>query len=703
LKVFWMKMNNYRQYRGENLIEFSVSENKPITIIQGTTGAGKTTVLNAMYWCLYGEEPSYHETTDGVAPICNRAAMSESKATVEMSVELAFGEDEPKYYFKRKLMVWNLDKVQPSREVVREVLPVAKSERETTIYLNENLRGTVNFDAWTKERRGDAFTEAPDYLVDNILPHELAFVFFFNGEELKEFFQKKNKFGQALEDISQITLVKRAIDQLDAVETDLRRQASKGSVNTEALSLELDQIERTLTEKRTNTQHLEGELGDLNKRLSQIDTELKALNIDRVTHLVESRNDAVRRGSELAKDYQVFCDERNKQLLETAPAVYLGKQISFTLSKISEFDQRGKLPPPIRTVFLKDLLDKGTCICGRSIAEHEAHDARQHIQKLLDEEASDEAVSFKALDGRFKLEAILNSSREGITSLIGLGEKIADKEAAMIQAEEKAKSVGKELAQYESPGASAEDLTEKVRSLQSVRSDVEKAKNDVLSELGGDKRDIERLENSLKDQKRSLDKEVAKSAKNAVLKERWEFAKRSLETLSKIRDDMVSEVRREIQAAADSHFRELVWKTTNLERKAGEQSLIDPGKLQQVRIGDDNEISVITKDGENWIMSLSQGETQTLAYSFISALKEGAKVIFPMVVDTPLGIIDEGPPRELFAELLPDFVKDTQLVFLMTSAEYSPAVKKILAGQVGRTYKLEYRTEEGATKVKELA
>ena len=167
------------------------------------------------------------------------------------------------------------------------------------------------------------------------------------------------------------------------------------------------------------------------------------MNIDRVTHLVESRNDAVRRGSELAKDYQVLCDERNKLLLETAPPVYLGKQVAITLSKISEFDQRGKLPPPIRTVFLRDLLEKGSCICGRSIAEHDASDARKHIQKLLEEETSDEAVSFKALDGRFKLEAILDASREGITSLVALGEKIADKEAAMIQADEKAISVSK--------------------------------------------------------------------------------------------------------------------------------------------------------------------------------------------------------------------------------------------------------------------
>lgn len=704
MKIFWMKMVNYRQYRGENLIEFSTSEDKPITVIQGTTGAGKTTILNAMYWCLYGEEPSYHESEEGVAPICNRRAMAESKATIEMSVEVAFGETEPKYFFKRKLMVWNLDKVQPSKEVQRETVPVPKSERLTTIYLNSNIKGTVAFDAWIKGRRGDEYTEAPDYQVDNILPHELAFVFFFNGEELKEFFQKKNKIGQALEDISQITLVKRAIDQLEAVDTDLRRIASKGSANTEILERSLEATQKALDEKKQHKGYLEAEIAEFDKRLEGIDTELKALNIEHVSHLVETRNDAVRRGAELAKEYRVHCESRDRLLLDAAPPVFLRKQIVFTLSKIGEFDQRGKLPPPVRTVFLKDLLDKGVCICGRSIAEHgDAEEARRRIQKLLEEETSDEAVSFKALDGRYKLQGIVGSSTDSLARLADVGERIAETEAAMIQAEEKAKSVGKELAQYESPGMSAEDMAEKVRSLQSNRSQIEKDKSGAVSDLGGDIRDIGRLENEVKETKKALEKEVNKDAKNNVVRDRWELTKKSLEMLKIIRDDMVAEVRREIQTAADSHFRNLVWKTTNIEKRAGEQSPIDPRKLQQVRIGDDNEIGVITKDGENWIMSLSQGETQTLSYSFISALKEGAKVIFPMVVDTPLGIIDEGPPRELFAELLPDFVKDTQLIFLMTSAEYTPNVRRILSSKVGQVYRLTFRAENGDTKVEKIA
>ncbi len=703
MKLFWIRLTNYRQFRGENSVEFSTSSHKPITIIEGTTGAGKTTILNAMYWCLYGEEPSFHESPQGVAPICNRTALAESKAIAEMSVELAFGETEPRYFFKRRLTVWNVDKVQPSHEVVRLSVPVAKSERLTVIYLNKNLEGTVTFDAWTKGRGGDVFTEAPDYQVDNILPRDLAFVFFFNGEELKEFFERKN-LQQALEDISQIALVKRAINQLTAVGTDIRRAASKGSVNTEVLSQRLDTIASALEEKRKHRQILEGEISQVDKQLEEVDAQLKSLNIERVTYLVESRNEAIRRGAELAKDFQVQCDTRDKLLLETAPPVYLHSQIESTLAKIGEFDQRGKLPPPIRTVFLKDLLERGVCICARSIDEQgpESSEARQHIRRLLEEESSDEAISFKALDGRFKLGGILSSLGTNLTRLTEIGEKVADTEAALIQAEEKAKSIDKELKQYESPTKSAEDLTEQVRSLQSNRVAIEKARAQALSDMGGDKRDIERLEKEVKDSTRTLDKEVSKHAKSEILKNRWELCDKSLEMLTKIKDDMISEVRSEIQRAADAHFRDLVWKTTSIERNAGEQPPIDPQKLQRVEISEDNEISVITKNGENWIRSLSQGETQTLSYSFISALKEGARVVFPMVVDTPLGIIDEGRPRELFAELLPEFVKDTQLIFLMTSAEYTATVRRILANKVGRVYQLSFQPLDGATKVRNI-
>ena len=53
LKSLYLK--NYRTYRGPEEIKFA-SGDKNITIIQGNNEVGKTTIMTAISWCLYGRE-----------------------------------------------------------------------------------------------------------------------------------------------------------------------------------------------------------------------------------------------------------------------------------------------------------------------------------------------------------------------------------------------------------------------------------------------------------------------------------------------------------------------------------------------------------------------------------------------------------------------------------------------------------------------
>ena len=49
-----VKIQNYRVYRGPEEFEIA-SGDKNVTVIQGTNDAGKTTMLNAITWCLFGK------------------------------------------------------------------------------------------------------------------------------------------------------------------------------------------------------------------------------------------------------------------------------------------------------------------------------------------------------------------------------------------------------------------------------------------------------------------------------------------------------------------------------------------------------------------------------------------------------------------------------------------------------------------------
>ena len=68
LKSLYLK--NYRTYRGPEEILFANGDEN-VTIIQGNNEVGKTTIMNAISWCLYGIE-FYRD--GGKEPIFSKSA-----------------------------------------------------------------------------------------------------------------------------------------------------------------------------------------------------------------------------------------------------------------------------------------------------------------------------------------------------------------------------------------------------------------------------------------------------------------------------------------------------------------------------------------------------------------------------------------------------------------------------------------------------
>jgi len=57
MRILSVTLNNFRQFPGENTIELSGADAKKVSLIYGTNGGGKTTLLSAIYWCLQGSAP----------------------------------------------------------------------------------------------------------------------------------------------------------------------------------------------------------------------------------------------------------------------------------------------------------------------------------------------------------------------------------------------------------------------------------------------------------------------------------------------------------------------------------------------------------------------------------------------------------------------------------------------------------------------
>ncbi|MCG3254524.1 MAG: AAA family ATPase, partial [Candidatus Heimdallarchaeota archaeon] len=105
MKIHCLEIENYRQYRGKNKIDFTLDDEMNFTVILGVNGAGKTNILNAITWCLYGEEAHLLKYRDKMGKI-NESALAEMNDgdTLKACVRISFGTDTPIFIFEREIV-----------------------------------------------------------------------------------------------------------------------------------------------------------------------------------------------------------------------------------------------------------------------------------------------------------------------------------------------------------------------------------------------------------------------------------------------------------------------------------------------------------------------------------------------------------------------------------------------------------------------
>ena len=146
--------------------------------------------------------------------------------------------------------------------------------------------------------------------------------------------------------------------------------------------------------------------------------------------------------------------------------------------------------------------------------------------------------------------------------------------------------------------------------------------------------------------------------------------------MEEVRTEILKEVRNETEEYLSLYFNDLIWKDETYD----------------VELTDDYQVKVYGPSGEKKLGSLSAGERQVLALSFMSALSKISGFSAPLVIDTPLGRISSRPKRRI-AQNLPDYLEDTQITFLMTDEEYSQEVQAMLDPSIAHEYHLEYEND----------
>lgn len=656
MKIKSIELENYRQYKNQK-IKLCTDASKNFTIIVGRNGFGKSNLLNAVTWCFYGVEDHLKaagdEGTSEDMPIINIKTLNDIKNGTETSVRVSI----------------HLEENNGEACVITRTLRAGRHSNGDK-YIDETSKLEVM--SMTDGRSWDAALN-PTYYVNGLIPKDIRQFFFFDGEKLRQHFEKdtNKKIKEAINEVSQTNLLDKAIERLNYLSDQFRRETRALNPKTQEYFEKMEGRKQLIQGAKEKLTQIDSDLEEAQENENRIKTELKGCNVGLIERYQKERDD-----QEASKvGYE---DKKNKlkerimnYLLKIAPYLLLKQPVLQTTIIIEQMRKKGLVPPPIDETYIRKILKDGTCICGGDISKGEN---RKRVQDIL------QIARFSKLPTQ-EGETVFSTIRNEISNFISM---INELRKDLIESEEKIATASKKI--QELSELIGKSNIETIRILEADRIRYEGAIRDLIMQKAQYDLEKRRFEQELMEVTKDYDKEISKENRNRDIIAKKERCDNALRLLEQIKSKLITNIRLNIQTDTEKCFFSLIKEKRETYKK--------------VLIDEDYNIKIVHKDGFNALNTLSAGETQIFVLSFAAALRNASGFHVPLIIDTPLGKIDE-EYRRYVSSILPKFLEKTQVVMLVTSSEYTPEVRKNLASQVAKEseFKLEFYKDDEETKV----
>jgi DNA sulfur modification protein DndD len=341
-------MENFRQFYGTQAVTFSTDPEKNVTLIYGSNGGGKTTILNAFTWGLYGE------TTPGLADsewLISHLAWSEATVgeTVTARVLIEFEDGENVYELTRVQTASKKPDGTPARQADGTVkLLVTDAAGQ-----NEELHN-------------------PDGAIGSILPKRLHRFAFFDGERDIEYLaspQATEEIKDAIKTVLGLEILDRAITHIKKARTsELRSEMSNvGDAEDHALAEKVSRLEEQDASYEAELSELKANLSATSSDLGRVEEELG--KIQAAKELQERRKEVeggVAKARTMIEEADAGIDAR---LRAAGFLAFVPSLVSAAHERAESLEKRGEIPAPIKQPFVQKLIADETCICGTHLAE----------------------------------------------------------------------------------------------------------------------------------------------------------------------------------------------------------------------------------------------------------------------------------------------------------------------------------------------
>lgn len=649
MKLISITLCNFRQFYGKSPeIKLAWGE-RNITVIHGNNGAGKTALINAFTWALYGKfSPAFAAEEQ----LVNKRALAEAEMgkAVGCWAEIVFEHDSKRYQARR-------------------VCRAYKSENSV-----EHIKGELFLQVAKDDGRWVPTAQHPDDIIGRILPASLHQYFFFDGERIEQIVrhEKKAEIAEATKELLGVEVLNRSIKHL----TDARK-----SLETDLIMIGSHEIKKFLKDK----QAFQKEVDQLSQRQVEIKQELtnqgelkKAVNGDLLERSGAAEWQKLR--DKLENQRSLFNEQKVLASDAMRRAISGRGYAVFLLDAAAEFNlifgdlrEKGELLSGIGRPFLEELLAQQRCICGAQLVE--GSEACENVTGWMD----------KAGAGDVEETTIRISDRvnEIDRQVADFWDELDRQQVNISRAKAELSRVETELDDIHSKLKNFPDGD--VSRLQKRLDEIEAKIGDLHRETGSNQQQIE----SLNGQVAALDKQIDKQQLN---EQKQILAQRRI-AATQDAIDRLTEVRSRLEKQFCSH----------LEKRV--QDIFSQISFTPYipKLSDKYELTLVENtSGRESLVAASTGENQILSLSFIGGIIEGVREwsqkntlmgpdssTFPIVMDSPFGSLDE-IYRKQIANKLPKLAN--QLVVLVTKTQWRGEVAQEMESAIGKEYVLVYNS-----------
>jgi len=668
-KIIFEKMavQNFGPFYEYHEFDFSQDENKNVTLISGSIGAGKTTLFQLFWWVLFPEE--------SISMQKNEIDYLRSKETINVINGIAIKKarigDKIKILgsilFEWRTASGNTNKYLITRERIYEKIKEIEMEKIMEDFDNNNILSYVNnSDKVVIKKDGTPFTfDEYMYMINQIFPKAIRKFSLIHGEGMTRILSIENvsELKKSVLDLSEFPKIQAMGEYLDASKKffDTKRKiCNKDNETLQKKNTEIENAEKVLKKKNEKLEQYEEFLVKHHDRISEIKVDLGKLRLDyddmneykQILETLENlKNKKYGESKKKKRRVKGLLDKRSDLLKTYAPYLYLEQAINLCLQDIKAKRELGIIPGPnIPKLYLEIILNReNDCVCGTEWDDNDKKEMKDNIRKMM----------------RTSIQNLLITSITKFEGWLGAQKKtILDGKRALLKIQKELLDLNDEINKKE---------LEKRRFVRSFSDEqIKKEYIESIQKKYEEKEDLTREMAKIETKKETLEDEIEKQ-RELITQLETDYDKLETERVIKkegkdafyykdIYDGLIEieNINKRLAKEIGNRIRE---ETRIATRNILIQLVNDPDIWQDVNISEiKNGWLINARFGDIYVKNISTGMTNILGLSFIFALSNILNVHLPLIFDSPFGNLDAAT-RELVCKNLPLIYKGRQIIF----------------------------------------